>query len=319
MRRALPYSIMTCLFVGAAACSATDQGDLAGSGIGGTGPVADSGTGPGSGGADTGAADAASAEGGPSSLEGGANEAGAGSDASPLREGGAATVTCSDTTLLFCEDFESYAPGVAMGGRWKPVKNNGSLTIDGVHARGAKGLHVTTQLNGFAYALLDAFAPPNNSFFGRMYAWVTAYPSAPDYAHFTLVEAAGTGNGSLLRPIGGQMIPGSGALLGTGSDGGPTGDWENWKTSAPIQGGSWKCFEWELRASTNGMNVWVDGVAKTELSTTTTSHPGANVDFVFPTIDRVWFGWWLYQGGSTPSQFDVWLDDIALSKSRIGC
>jgi hypothetical protein len=30
-------------------------------------------------------------------------------------------------------------------------------------------------------------------------------------------------------------------------------------------------------------------------------------------------GWQLYQTGTTPKTFDVWLDDIALADSRIGC
>ncbi len=236
----------------------------------------------------------------------------------PPPQDGSTALTCASAGLLFCDDFESYPLGTAKGGKWTPVTNNGTLTIDTAHVRGAKALHVSTQLNGFAYARLGAFAPPNNSFFGRMYAWVTAYPSAPDYAHFTLVEAA-AGSGTLVRPIGGQYVPNQGPLLGTGSDGGPTGDWENWKASAPAQAGAWKCFEWELRANDNVVNVWVDSIAKTDLTVSTKSHGGTQVDFVFPTFDHVWFGWWLYQGGSTPTQFDIWLDDIVLSTTRIGC
>lgn len=77
-----------------------------------------------------------------------------------------------------------------------------------------RSMHVHTEGNGHAYIQLSPFAPPSNSFFGRMYIWVTAFPSAPDYAHFTLVEAAGSGAG-VIRPIGGQYIPGKGQLWGT--------------------------------------------------------------------------------------------------------
>jgi len=48
-------------------------------------------------------------------------------------------------------------------------------------------------------------------------------------------------------------------------------------------------------------------------------HGGNNVDFVFPQVNSIWFGWWLYQGGPTPSSFDLWLDDLALATTRIGC
>jgi hypothetical protein len=30
-------------------------------------------------------------------------------------------------------------------------------------------------------------------------------------------------------------------------------------------------------------------------------------------------GWQLYQGGPTPDHYDLWLDDIALSSTRVGC
>jgi hypothetical protein len=171
--------------------------------------------------------------------------------------------------------------------------------------------------NGRAYIQTLSFAPPGNSFWGRMYLWVDAFPTAPNYAHYTLVEAAGTGAG-LIRFIGGQYVSPN-ALWGVGSDGGPTGDWTNWKTSAPAEADKWLCMEWEVVSADNTVRVWVDGIAKPDLTVSTTMHGGNNVDFVFPTFNRIWFGWWLYQTGSTPSQFDLWMDDLALSTTRIGC
>src|ERR1041384_1816603 len=34
-----------------------------------------------------------------------------------------------------------------------------------------------------------------------------------------------------------------------------------------------------------------------DLTVSITMHGGTQVDFVFPTFNRVWFGWWLYQTG----------------------
>ena len=159
-----------------------------------------------------------------------------------------------------------------------------------------------------------------------MDAWVTAFPTAPNYAHFTLVEAAGTGTTTLLRPIGGQFVPaadaggaGANSYWGVGSDGGPTGDWTNWRTTAPAEAGRWLCLEFQLDAPTGAIDVWIDGTPRPELSVTRTMHGGTQVDFVFPTINRIWFGWWLYQGGTTPAGFELWLDQLALSPTRIGC
>jgi len=223
------------------------------------------------------------------------------------------------STTLFCEDFENYAPGPAEAANgWKPVTGNGTLTIDATHAQGKNALHVQTQGNGKAYIQLSPFAPPENSFYGRLRMWVTALPSAPDYAHFTLVEAAGTEPG-VVRPIGGQFIPGKGNLWGAGSDAGATGDWTNWKESAPAEAGKWVCVEWSMAAANNQIQIWIDGMAKPDLTVDTKTHGGSSVDFVFPKFNSIWFGWWLYQGGPMPSQFDVWLDDIALGNARLGC
>ena len=183
-------------------------------------------------------------------------------------------------------------------------------------------MHLNTTGNGLAFLVPTNFAPPGNSFFGRMWLWVSAFPTKPDYAHFTLVEASGTGTSTLVRPVGGQYIPGKAnetPLWGVGSDGGPTGDWTNWKESTPTTSGQWSCIEWQMQSADNSVNVWIDGIAKPELSVSTKNHGGNNVDFVFPTFNKLRLGWQLYQGGSTPSSFDVWLDDIVLTSSRAGC
>ncbi len=237
------------------------------------------------------------------------------------KDGAVGAVTCADPSLLFCEDFEALAPGEANSARWTTEASAGSLTIDAVHARGTQALHVHTTGNGRARLLVPAFAPPGNSFFGRMHVWVTAFPTAPDYAHFTLVEAAGATPG-VIRPIGGQYIPAPTAgrsLWGTGADGGATGDWTNWQVTAPAEAGRWVCLEWQLQAAGNEIHVWIDGVAHPELDASTTVHGGSGADFVFPSFTSLWFGWWLYQGGTTPAEFDLWLDDLAVATSRLGC
>ena len=252
-------------------------------------------------------------------------DGGTGSDANTDAPGGpdSSAGTCADTSLIFCDDFEGYAAGPAKSTKWDSVTASASdtLVIDATHARGAKALHVHVSQNEFAYAKLKSFAPPAAGFFGRLYVWATAFPTAPDYAHFTMVETAGTpSSAGVVRPIGGQYDPqGKAADWGVGSDQGPTGDWTNWRTSAPAQGGKWLCLEWEMRTADNVINVWIDGVAKTDLTVSTKTHGGNNVDFVFPKWNSLWFGWWLYQAGPTPNQFDLWYDDVALGASRVGC
>jgi hypothetical protein len=245
--------------------------------------------------------------------------AGAGSGGGGAGGVGGAASGCAGGSYIFCEDFESLADGPAQkNAKWEPVANGGTLTLDKVHARGDRALHVHTDSNGDAYIAIAPFAAPSNSFFGRTYLYADAFPSAPDYAHYTLVEGTGSTPG-MIRFIGGQYIPGKGALWGVGSDGGPTGDWTDWKETAPVEAAAWTCIEWEAAAEGNTIRVWIDDVAKTELTVSTNMHGGNNVDFVFPTFDKITVGWQLYQDGPTPSQFDLWFDDIALSTTRIGC
>jgi hypothetical protein len=249
----------------------------------------------------------------------GAGSASAGAGTGGASAGGASTGCTPGGATLFCEDFESYATGPAMAANgWTPVTGNGTLTIDSTHAQGKNALHVQTQDNGKAYIHLSLLSPPQSKFYGRMRVWATAFPTMPDYAHFTMVEAAGTEPG-VVRPIGGQYIPGKGDLWGAGSDAGPTGDWTNWKESAPAEAGKWLCLEWSMAPADNEIQIWIDGAPKPDLTVNTKLHGGSNVDFVFPKFNSIWFGWWLYQSGSAPPQFDLWLDDLALGAERLGC
>src|SRR3954470_24886539 len=206
--------------------------------------------------ADTGGAPAGGAVGSAGSSAGAMGGGAAGGSAAA----GSTGSSCSKADgVLFCDDFESYATGPAMAANgWTPVTKDGALTIDATHAQGKGALHVHTQANGKAYIEVAGLSPAQNSFFGRMKMWVTAFPTAPDYAHFTMVEASGAEPG-VIRPVGGQYIPGMATLWGTGSDGGPTGDWTNWKESAKVESGKWVCVEWQLAASDNQIQVWFDG------------------------------------------------------------
>ncbi|WP_307847307.1 hypothetical protein [Streptomyces sp. F63] len=231
--------------------------------------------------------------------------------------------TCAreSVPLLFCEDFESRRPGSAGGGRWTADTERGTLTVK-PHPPGGPGgryLRIRTEGNGRAFLVAGGLRPPGNSFWGRARLRVAAFPTAPDWAHWTMVEATGRGPG-LIRPLGGQYVPPAGRnLWGVGSDGGPTGDWTAWRESAPARAGTWICAEWRMDASDNRIEVWFDGEAQPDLTVDTRHHDGADVDFVFPEFDTVKFGWQLYQGNPAPSRYDVGLDDLALSTERVGC
>jgi hypothetical protein len=248
----------------------------------------------------------------------------------PTRTPGAAAVrgACAGPGLLFCEDFDRLPAGGASTLDWGVDTRNGTLTVEragqtgpGVTGRrGGKVLHVRTRDNGRAFLRVDDFAAPGNRFFGRMRLRVDAFPTVPDWAHFTLVEVTGSGSAEVVRPVGGQYVPTvRRSLWGVGADGGPTGDWTNWRESAPAAEDAWQCFEWLLDPADNRVAVWIDGVANPELTASTESHGGNDVPFILPAVNTVKIGWQLYQPGTTPESFNLWIDDIALSTRRLGC
>jgi len=159
-------------------------------------------------------------------------------------------------------------------------------------------------------------------------------PTAPDFAHFTLVEGVGKVGAAtvFVRPIGGQFIPAQflnpgdpTVMYGAGSDGGLSGDWTDWDPVAPTVKQQWTCLEWQIDTSDNIMKVFIDGVDKPQLTVSTKVHsrrgggdPAA--DFVIPAVfDQLKIGWQLYQGGGNLTTQDLWFDGMALSATRIGC
>lgn len=108
--------------------------------------------------------------------------------------------------LLFCEDFERLPPGGPSTVNWGVDTRHGTLTVERAR-RGNQVLHIHTVDNGRAFLRVDDFAAPGNRFYGRMRLRVDAFPTAPDWAHFTLVEATGAGSGEVVRPVGGQYAP----------------------------------------------------------------------------------------------------------------
>jgi hypothetical protein len=222
---------------------------------------------------------------------------------------------------LFCEDFDRLPLGGAATLDWGVDTRNGTLTVQrGATRRGGKVLHVRTLDNGRAFLRVDDLAVDGDRLFGRLRVRVDAFPTAPDWAHFTLVEATGQGSTEVVRPLGGQYVPTvRRSLWGIGADGGPTGDWTDWRESAPVAEDTWRCVEWEIDAVDDRVAVWFDGADTPALTASRDAHGGNDVPFVLPSVQTVKIGWQLYQGGTTPGGFDLWIDDVALGTERLGC
>ncbi|HWB75929.1 MAG TPA: hypothetical protein VG755_13265 [Nannocystaceae bacterium] len=229
---------------------------------------------------------------------------------------------CDVPDLLLCDSFEDGALDTDV---WQP---NGDVSIDSAKgARGSGSLHVHAEQNGWsAVHETVTFPAPNNTYFGRMFVWIDAVPIAPDWSHWTLVGAAGSGDSSEIR-VGGQFNPFAGMnLFGIGTDGGPTGDWTNLDDDPPgapmaVVVQDWVCIEWMHDGANDETRFWWDAVEHPSLATTPDVEHGGIPDaqYVMPEFESVWVGWWLYQGGPTPDHYDVWIDEVAIDAIRIGC
>ncbi len=226
---------------------------------------------------------------------------------------------CAKLNAQLCEDFET---GKLDDKLWE-VGGNAPIIDAGKAMRGTHSAHFHTDNNGLSFIKeKKTFPAVNNTFWGRMFFYVDALPVTPDYAHFTIIEAAGTGDSSAVRE-GGQY-----RKFGVGTDGGPSKDWTNidadpTKASAKeIPEKAWMCVEWLYKGDTSETRFFWDGVEHPSLYTfPQVKHGGQspNVEYNLPNFDSVWVGWWMYQSNPTPDHFDVWIDEIAIDKDRIGC
>lgn len=232
-----------------------------------------------------------------------------------------ASATPVSRPTLAHENFDRLPLGpVSQGRGWTADVSDGTLTVTrGTTGRPGRELRLHTEGNGRAFLVFPGLTAPGNSYWARLRLRVDAFPTSPNWAHWTLAEASGSDSPTLVRPLGGQYAPTDhGNFWGVGSDLGPTGDWTSWKTSAPATAAKWQCVEFHLDALDNRVTVYFDGVEQPDLTVSTNQHGGTADPFTFPSFDKLKLGWQLYQAGPTPSAYDMRMDDIAVSTRRVG-
>jgi hypothetical protein len=230
---------------------------------------------------------------------------------------------CKNSGFALCEDFES---GTLDTATWNP--RGAAPTIETTRAaRGAYSAHFHTTDNGLAYITeTKTFPAPNDTYYARVFVWFEALPTAPAWAHWTISGAqAGMAQDAPEIRIGGQWDSNHDIeLFGVGTDHGVTGDWTNLDADpngkpAAVPAQEWVCLEWMFDGSANQTKFWWDGVEHPSLATSSTNHGGSSDPFVLPAFDSMWVGWWLYQANTDPPEFDVWIDEVAVDYTRIGC
>jgi hypothetical protein len=232
---------------------------------------------------------------------------------------------CAQANVQLCEDFESGTLDTTV---WtvsgdKPV-------IDGLEAaRGNKALHIVKNGNGQSFIRESKTFPEQlgNTYYGRIFVYFNSLPTDPmTYAHWTIVGAVGTGVSGEIR-VSGQLqnkVNHFGVGTDNRTDPNGTGDWtnsdqdpNNMPVGVPEK--QWACIEWMHKGDTNETRFWWDATEHLSLYTKPTTKHGGNPaePYILPNFTSVWIGWQEYQDST--EKFEMWVDEIAIDKERIGC
>lgn len=310
---------------GAAATTTTGGGAMAGVTANGSGGTSVGSSGGGSSGSSAGGSGGESGSGGGSGATGGVTAGGGGfGGEAPGGKGGGSEGTAIDpcTGTLLCEDFESYDGQPE--GPWTVSTNNGSVAMDTTrHASGEQAVKFSTNgQNSYQRAYIGVEAPfpiAGNAFYGRMMVYTEA--AGNDGVHWTIVQGEGPvsaqGITTAMVRYGGQHVQ---RLMANYYSEGTTSDcWQHSQTKMPE--GAWACVEWYFDGATNTQKFWLDGEPLDDL-TVIGSGEGCSPDatgatWYFPQpFERLYVGWESYQNDDPR---EVWIDDVAVSESRIGC
>ena len=234
----------------------------------------------------------------------------ASADAGPNKAAWFGAARCANSGLAFCDSFEGASIDA---NRWT-IEKNGSNTVSldtAQHARGNKSLklHFVGNTN-FQYAWLSTLKPFDQTpalqthVFGRLFYRIDKVPTKA--MHWTTIEVDGPlANGTNARLRYGGEYDNFMANYVTGA--GEMGKFS--KTAFPVN--AWTCIEWEYEKSTNTMRLWSDESLVADIEVT-------DPKWIHPKYDKLYVGWQNYQPNMVVPM-NVWVDDIALNPTRIGC
>ncbi|MEA2699497.1 MAG: hypothetical protein QOI66_3768 [Myxococcales bacterium] len=257
---------------------------------------------------------------------------GAGGDAAPDVGGadvGSADIggACPPGTLL-CDDFESYGTPAELMAAWKPSATAATLTVDATKAwKGTRSLHIKAAAGTPSAVIVRDGAPlfpiAGNVMFGRVMLWLTATPGG-NY-HWNSIQAAGTIPGSMLwgkYGWGGQFGKVlAGYTVRTTPAGSATTDCSK-PSAMAIPAQRWVCVEWEFDGNKNEMHLWFDGALLADADIVGMGNRCVNQGdlgkpWAGPIFSNQTLGWQQYQASS--GALELWMDDLAVGKDRLGC
>jgi hypothetical protein len=237
---------------------------------------------------------------------------------------------------LFSDDFEARTAGEVPGAPWKEetYQSGAIITVDGQHVfRGQQSMHIFTPRGakyrrGYVAIHLHGPLPELQAgLFGRAMVWLDAAPLALPGAppvHWTLLQGEGRSADDRYNSI---------YRLGLEERGG-TQLMANFETTPPVRTDCrqqsklrlpqrrWACVEWHMEVASQEMQFWLDGRQITHVKQRAAAGAchGNDLDGEWrapPRFDSLYLGFERY-ADSTNDQ-NLWIDDVALSRQRIGC
>jgi hypothetical protein len=345
-RRSLARDALALFGLGALACSSGGSGapsgdagttGAAGAGMSGTAGAAAGSTGAaGAAAGTTGAAGAAGSAGATATAgsagatagtTGTTGASGAGGATGAAGAAGGATGACPAGALL-CDGFESYASPTDLAAAWKVTATMATLAVDATKPfAGVKGLHVTSTGGTPVGVVIKDGAPlfpiAGNAFYGRVMFWLTKNP--PGAVHWNNVQSAG------FLPDNRWGKYGWGGMYGTilagytirtmATDTQAVIDCSK-PSKLALPEKKWTCLEWQFDGAGSQMHLWLDNqlvadadIVKTGTACVTPKPP--NDTWTAPAFANLTLGWMQYQTSTTP--VELWMDEVAVATTRIGC
>ncbi len=232
---------------------------------------------------------------------------------------------CTAASAIFCDGFENQAT-TTPAGRWGVTTPNcsgtGTAAVDQTVAHtGTKSVRINGT-DGFCNHVFVGdttdMAAASPTWFVRF--WIRHTTALPT-GHVTFLAMNDSANGNTDLRLGGQ----NGALVwNRQSDDAtlPAQSPAGVAQSVPLPVDTWTCVEFSVDGTGGQIHTWVDGSAVPGL--TDDGVPTQDVDSQWisskpdwrPHLTDLKLGWESYGGGGPDT---LWLDDVALGTSRIGC
>ena len=259
-----------------------------------------------------------------------------------------ATLAAAGPPHLFVDDFEKHTSGQLPGAPWKEeMYNSGAvIVVDGLHAfSGKQSMHILTpagaiKRRGYVAIHLEGPLPQLQSgMYGRLMAWLDAAPQAPFVEepnggelphgplpmHWTLLQGEGRSADDRYNSIYrlGLMEQDGTQLMANFETTPPvkTNCMQQSKRALPVR--RWACIEWHMEVATNEMQFWIDSRQVAHVKERAAAagacggHDLADRWLAPPRFDSLYVGFERY--GDTLNDQNLWIDDVALGKQRVGC